>query len=215
MKTTDTLDLARVAYKLYAHEETFDAQHLAAALRVPGHNVATTVLSRTEWGIAHVVAELPATRRQLSLGKQVGVAIVAISQSDSLGRCGNCVLDSSRCNAYTRRTYTSRHRAGRADELGHSVPFGAHDVRYHGVTQMGVERAASGTRVAVSREPHPSRSARRTSHKSNSTRDVGDTAERMLKRLAYSVSAVKPAGSYFTGPALTLEGIGGCPRRAA
>ncbi|MEX2185496.1 MAG: YbaK/EbsC family protein [Pirellulales bacterium] len=62
MKTTDILNIAGVAYKLYPHEETFDAQHLAAALRVPGHNVGKTVLLRADSGFAHIVAVLPATR---------------------------------------------------------------------------------------------------------------------------------------------------------
>ena len=62
MKTTDILNIAGVAYKLYPHEETFDAQHLAAALRVPGHNVGKTVLLRADSSFAHIVAVLPATR---------------------------------------------------------------------------------------------------------------------------------------------------------
>lgn len=63
MKITDILDQARVDYKVYPHEETFDAQHLAAALHVPGHNIAKTVLLRADGEFVHVVAVLPASRR--------------------------------------------------------------------------------------------------------------------------------------------------------
>ena len=68
MKITDILDQARVDYKVYPHEETFDAQHLAAALRVSGHNVAKTVLLRANGDFAHIVAVLPASRT-LDLGR--------------------------------------------------------------------------------------------------------------------------------------------------
>lgn len=60
MKTTEILDRARVAYRTYPHEETFDAQHLAAALHVPGDNVAKTVLLRADGDYMYIVAVLPA-----------------------------------------------------------------------------------------------------------------------------------------------------------
>jgi Ala-tRNA(Pro) deacylase len=63
MTITDILDKARVDYKVYPHDQTFDAQHLAAALHVPGHNVAKTVLLRADGDFAHVVAVLPASRK--------------------------------------------------------------------------------------------------------------------------------------------------------
>lgn len=63
MKTTEILDEARVAYRTYPHDETFDAQHLAAALRVPGENVAKTVLLRADGDFLYVVAVLPAPAR--------------------------------------------------------------------------------------------------------------------------------------------------------
>jgi Ala-tRNA(Pro) deacylase len=63
MKTTEILDKERVAYRIYPHDETYDAQHLAAALRIPGDNVAKTVLLRTDGDYLYVVAVLPATAR--------------------------------------------------------------------------------------------------------------------------------------------------------
>ncbi len=63
MKTSDILDKARVSYRTYAHEETYDAQHLAAALHVPGDNVAKTVLLRADGDFLHIVAVLPATAK--------------------------------------------------------------------------------------------------------------------------------------------------------
>lgn len=62
MKSTEILEKARVAYKTYPHQETFDAQHLAAALHVPGENVAKTVLLRADGDYVYIVAVLPATQ---------------------------------------------------------------------------------------------------------------------------------------------------------
>lgn len=68
MKTTEILEKARVAYKSYPHPETFDAQHLAASLHVPGDNVAKTVLLRADGDHLYIVAVLPATQ-MLDLGR--------------------------------------------------------------------------------------------------------------------------------------------------
>jgi Ala-tRNA(Pro) deacylase len=63
MKTKELLDAKRIAYKVYPHEETDDAQHLAAVLHVPGRYVVKTVLLRANGGYRYIVAVLPATRR--------------------------------------------------------------------------------------------------------------------------------------------------------
>lgn len=52
-----------VPFELLPHRDTYDAQHMAEALHVSGHQVAKTVLLRADSGYAFVVAVLPATRR--------------------------------------------------------------------------------------------------------------------------------------------------------
>jgi Ala-tRNA(Pro) deacylase len=51
----------RVPFDILTHEPTYDAQHMAQAVHVPGHEVAKTVLLRANHGYKYVVAILPAT----------------------------------------------------------------------------------------------------------------------------------------------------------
>jgi len=89
MRIKDFLDARRVCYKVYSHEETHDAQHLAAALRVPGQNVAKTVLLRANGGYRYLVAVLPATE-QVDLrrvGEGLGGADVRLACEWEVAEC--------------------------------------------------------------------------------------------------------------------------------
>lgn len=57
------LDERRIAYKVYPHSATYDAPHTAAALHVPGRNVAKTVLVCANGGFRYFVVVLPAMAR--------------------------------------------------------------------------------------------------------------------------------------------------------
>jgi Ala-tRNA(Pro) deacylase len=93
MKTKHLLDAKRVAYKVYPHEETDDAQHLAAVLHVPGRYVVKTVLLRANGGYRYVVAVLPATER-LDLGRVSealgGAAVRLATEMEIAARCPDC-----------------------------------------------------------------------------------------------------------------------------
>lgn len=51
-----------IAFEIVSHRDTYDSQHLAEAMHVPGRHVAKTVLLRADRGFAYVVAVLPATK---------------------------------------------------------------------------------------------------------------------------------------------------------
>jgi Ala-tRNA(Pro) deacylase len=93
MKTKELLDARRVSYKLYPHEETDDAQHLAAVLHVPGRYVVKTVLLRANGGYRYVVAVLPATER-LDLRRMSetlgGAAVRLATEMEIAARCPDC-----------------------------------------------------------------------------------------------------------------------------
>ena len=50
-----------VPFDILTHEPTYDAQHMAQAVHVPGREVAKTVLLRANHGYKYLVAVLPAT----------------------------------------------------------------------------------------------------------------------------------------------------------
>lgn len=50
-----------VPFEVVTHPQSFDAQHLAQALHVPGREVAKTVLLRTDHGRRYLIAVLPST----------------------------------------------------------------------------------------------------------------------------------------------------------
>ena len=52
-----------VNFDLIPHRDTYDAQRMAQALHVPGHEVAKTVLLKADSGYTYVVAVLPADRK--------------------------------------------------------------------------------------------------------------------------------------------------------
>lgn len=51
-----------VRFDILTHEPTYDAQHMAQAVHVSGHEVAKTVLVRADHAYSYIVAVLPATR---------------------------------------------------------------------------------------------------------------------------------------------------------
>src|SRR5690349_21088008 len=56
------LNERRVPFDILTHEPTYDAQHMAQAVHVPGHEVAKTVLLRADHAYSYIVAVVPATR---------------------------------------------------------------------------------------------------------------------------------------------------------
>jgi Ala-tRNA(Pro) deacylase len=93
MNIKEFLDERRIAYKVYSHEATYDAPHTAAALRVPGSNVAKTVLIGANSGYRHFVVVLPAmahidfTRISHALG---GAEIRLATEHEISERCPDC-----------------------------------------------------------------------------------------------------------------------------
>ncbi len=63
MKLQDYLNQHQVSFEVVPHPDTFDAQHLAQAVHVPGRNVAKGVLLRVNQPYRYVLAVLPATHR--------------------------------------------------------------------------------------------------------------------------------------------------------
>jgi len=93
MNVTKFLDGKRIAYKVYSHSNTYDAQHLAAALRIPGVHVAKTVLLRADGGFKYLVAVIPATARvdlkriSCAFG---GAAVRLATEFEIAERCPDC-----------------------------------------------------------------------------------------------------------------------------
>ncbi|MCE9552924.1 MAG: YbaK/EbsC family protein [Planctomycetes bacterium] len=83
----------RLAYKTYAHDEVHDSQHLAEALRVPGRNVAKTVLLCADHGYACVLVVVPATAQvDLRLVSKClgGAEIRLATQTEIATHCPGC-----------------------------------------------------------------------------------------------------------------------------
>lgn len=93
MNVTKFLDTRKVAYKIYPHPEVNDAQHLAAVLRVPGHNVAKSVMLCVNHGFEDVIVVLPATEH-VDLDRVsplLGGATVWLSNEAEISRrCPDC-----------------------------------------------------------------------------------------------------------------------------
>ena len=93
MNVTKFLDGKRIAYKVYSHSNTYDAQHLAAALRIPGVHVAKTVLLRADGGFKYLVAVIPATARVdlKRISSALGGATVRLATEFEIAeRCPDC-----------------------------------------------------------------------------------------------------------------------------
>ena len=54
------LDEKGIPYRVYQHDETFDAQHMAQSLHVSGRRIAKAVMVRVNEGAKYVVLLLPA-----------------------------------------------------------------------------------------------------------------------------------------------------------
>jgi Ala-tRNA(Pro) deacylase len=63
MKVVEFLAKHNVRFESLPHLVTYDAQHLAQMLHVPGREVAKTVLLRANGGYRYLVAVLPATKK--------------------------------------------------------------------------------------------------------------------------------------------------------
>jgi Ala-tRNA(Pro) deacylase len=103
------LNSRRVDFKVYQHDETADAQHLAQSLHVPGGNIAKTVLLRANGGFKYLLLVLPAAE-QLDLSKVSkaigGAQIHLATESEIANCCPDCELGilppfGSRINAET------------------------------------------------------------------------------------------------------------------
>jgi Ala-tRNA(Pro) deacylase len=62
MNVTEFLKERKVGFEMIPHRDTYDAQHLAQALHVPGREVAKTVLLSADHRYRYIVAVLPATK---------------------------------------------------------------------------------------------------------------------------------------------------------
>lgn len=72
-RISELLDQKSIDHELIRHQPTFDAQHLAEAVETTGHQVAKTVLLRTD--VDYVLAVLPASCRvNMKAVKQVALA---------------------------------------------------------------------------------------------------------------------------------------------
>lgn len=86
MKVQDYLTQHGKAFEMLAHPETFDAQHMAAAVHVPGCMVAKTVVLRLDHGFRFAVAVLPATH-QIDfnrINEMLGGAVVELATESEL-----------------------------------------------------------------------------------------------------------------------------------
>jgi len=93
MNIVNYLETKKVPFALETHSDTFDAQHLAHALHVPGHSVAKTVLLRANHDYAYVLAVLPATHRVdlQRLSQVLGGANVQLATEVEIGKhCPDC-----------------------------------------------------------------------------------------------------------------------------
>jgi Ala-tRNA(Pro) deacylase len=95
MNILEYLDEKQVPYEELPHRETFDAQHMAQALHVPGKMVAKTVLLKADGGFRFVVAVVPAPakvdfeRMSKALG---GSRLELASEADVAQHCPDCEL---------------------------------------------------------------------------------------------------------------------------
>lgn len=93
MTIKDFLDARKIGYKVYPHEVTYDSQHMAEALHVPGAHVAKTVLLRVNGGFRDYVAVIPATKRVdlEKVSKALNGAQVRLAGEDEISaHCPDC-----------------------------------------------------------------------------------------------------------------------------
>jgi Ala-tRNA(Pro) deacylase len=93
MNLTKFLREQRVEFSVLAHDDTFDSQHLAQAVHVPGRMVAKTVLVRMDHGFRFAVAVLPATHlvNLESLSRMLGGAHTELATEYEIAQhCPDC-----------------------------------------------------------------------------------------------------------------------------
>ena len=95
MNTQTFLKDRGVEFEILTHEPTYDAQHMAQAVHVSGHEVAKTVLLRSGESHQYVVAVLPATRMinferaSQSLG---GTELALATEVEMANVCPDCEI---------------------------------------------------------------------------------------------------------------------------
>jgi Ala-tRNA(Pro) deacylase len=95
MKVRDYLRDSDVAFEVFVHEPTYDAQHMAQAVHVSGYEVAKTVLLRVDHGASYAVAVLPATHRidLEKAGELLGGASVELATEIEIAEhCPDCEI---------------------------------------------------------------------------------------------------------------------------
>lgn len=95
MKVQDYLTRHGKPFELLPHPETYDAQHMAAAVHVPGCKVGKTVVLRLDHDFRFAVALLPATRQidLTRISRMLGGAVVELATESQLaGHCPDCEL---------------------------------------------------------------------------------------------------------------------------
>jgi Ala-tRNA(Pro) deacylase len=87
------LDQHGINYRLYRHDQAFDAQHMAQALHVPGKSVAKTVMARVRGGSRYFVLVVPAPHRidwNRVSGALGGIDIELADESQIVEHCPDC-----------------------------------------------------------------------------------------------------------------------------
>jgi Ala-tRNA(Pro) deacylase len=85
----------RVPFDILTHEPTYDAQHMAQAVHVPGREVAKTVLLRANHGYKYVVAVLSATSMidfQQAAKALGGSELSLATEVEMTGVCPDCEI---------------------------------------------------------------------------------------------------------------------------
>lgn len=93
MTLTQFLDQHDIVYRVYHHGETYDAQHMAQSVHVPGRIVAKAVMVRAGGGPEHLVLLVPATKRvDLHSVSELlgGVDVELANEQEILKRCPGC-----------------------------------------------------------------------------------------------------------------------------
>jgi Ala-tRNA(Pro) deacylase len=95
MNVTEFLQKQNVAFESLPHSATYDSQHLAQILHVPGREVAKTVLLRANGGYRYLVAVLPASKKidfakaSAALG---GSKIHLATEIEVASHCSDCEM---------------------------------------------------------------------------------------------------------------------------
>jgi Ala-tRNA(Pro) deacylase len=95
MNTQQFLTKHDVTFDVLMHEPTYDAQHLAHAVHVPGCEVAKTVLLRANHGYKYMLAVLPASRRidfELASKSLGGCELHMATELEMANACPDCEI---------------------------------------------------------------------------------------------------------------------------